>query len=113
MDATPERIEEELGRVEAHNSYARNRYRVLVSKINVPFRPTILDRSTAELGRAMDEQATASKRARDIRKNQTTKARRGLTKLGYTPRAGEDFTDDQVKGIETLNKLFSEGSKNE
>ena len=61
----------------------------------------------------MDEQATASKQTRDARKSRTTKARRGLTKLGFTPRAGEGFTDDQVKGIETLNKLFSEGGKHE
>ena len=113
MDAAPELIEAELGRVEAHNAYARNRYRVLVSKINVPIRPTIMDRPTAELGRAMEEQATASKRKRDVRKNQATKARRGLTKLGFTARAGEVFTDDQLKGIETLNKLFSKDGKHE
>ena len=113
MDAAPELIEQELGRVEAHNAYARNRYRMLASKISVPVRPTIMDRPTAELGRAMDQQATASKRARDVRKNQTTKARRGLTQLGLTARAGEAFTEDQVKGIETLNKLFSEGGKHE
>ena len=107
MEAAPELIEQEMSRVDAHNAYARNRYRVLASKINVQVRPTIMDRSTAELGRAMDEQATATKRAHVTRKNRMTKARRGLMKLGYTPRAGEEFTDDQVKGIETLNKLFS------
>jgi len=107
MDAAPDLIEEELGRVDAHNAYARNRYRVLASKISVPIRPTIMDRPTAELGRAMEEQTTALKRACAVRKRRTTKARRALTQLGFTPRAGEGFTDDQVKGIETLNKLFS------
>ena len=99
--------------MEAHNAYARNRYRVLASKINVPIRPTIMDRSTAELGQAMTEQASALKRARNVRKNRITKARRGLTQLGFTARMGEEFTDDQVKGIETLNKLFSESGKHE
>jgi len=107
MNASPELIEQELSRIEAHNVYVRHRYRVLGPKINVPVRPTIMDRSTAELGRAIDEQATASKRDRAKHKNRATKARRVLMQLGLTPRAGETFTDDQVKGIETLNKLFS------
>jgi len=68
-------------------------------------------KSHRELGRAMEEQTTALKRACAVRKMRTTKARRALTQLGFTPRAGEGFTDDQVKGIETLNKLFSGGGQ--
>lgn len=111
MDARPELLEQELGRAEAHNAYAQNRYRVLASKINVPVRPTLMDRSTAELGRSINEQALTATKGRDLRKSRATKARRALTQLGFSPRAGENFTEDQVKGIETLNKLFSKRGK--
>ena len=108
MDATPEALEEELSRVDAHNAYARHRYRILSSKIDVPFRVTFVDRPTVELGQEIEGQAQQAKRAQSDRRTRTKKIRSDLTKLGFGVGGGEDFTDDQVEGVKTLKKLFSD-----
>jgi hypothetical protein len=108
MDADPEILEQEMGSVEAHNSYARNRYRMIASKIKVPLRTNQVDRSTADLGRAIEAQAQQVRQASRIRTTRETKVRRSLQSMGFAPRPGEELTDDQAEGAETLKKLFSE-----
>lgn len=111
MDASPELLAEGMASVEAHNGYARNRYRMLASKIKVPVRTNLVDRPTAELGLAIERQVEEVQKDRRARKTRQTKARGALAALGFAPRPGEEFTQDQAEGAEELKRLFSEKDK--
>jgi hypothetical protein len=107
MDASPEVLAQAMAGLGEHNGYARTRYQMLASKIRVPIRANLIDRPTADLGRAIESQAAESQQLSRVRKTRESKARTVLNSLGYAARPGEEFTDDQIEGAVALKKLLS------
>lgn len=109
MDAPAELLTQEMERINAHMKFARVRYRTLKARFSVPFRRTIADAQTVQLGVeiAQQQNKVEARRADDQKKQ--TRARKTYTRLGMnTPR---EIRPGQIEAAERLNQLLNEEEK--
>jgi hypothetical protein len=108
MDAPAELLEQEMEKIAAHQSYARARYRTLKPKHATPFRHTIVDRATAELGEQIEagqSRLQAEHGQEEKRQAKARKLSRGL-KMTLSPTAAR--RPETVGALERLNELINE-----
>jgi chaperonin cofactor prefoldin len=108
MDCSEELLGQELARIEAHQSYARVRYRMLKSKFAMPFRRVIADAATAELGTRMEAERSRVAAARSQEQRQQGKVRklsRGLN-MAVSDRAAR--RPETAPALERLTELMNE-----
>jgi hypothetical protein len=110
MDAPEDVLGREIGRIEAHNGYARQRYRTLAKIADLNARPTIMDHDTAQLGRDIQTQKVDVMAKREKRAARTLEGAKAFSRLGYRPRADESVTQKQIVAADKLEKLFQEDS---
>ena len=108
MDAPAEVLEQEMERIAAHQSYGRVRYRMLKTKHATPFRHSIVDRATAELGEQIETGQSRLQAEHGQEEKRQAKARklgRGL-KMTLSPTAAR--RPETVGALERLNELINE-----
>lgn len=108
MDCPAELLGQEMARIEAHQSYARVRYRMLRSKFTMPFRRVIADAATAELGTRIEAEQSRVADARNREQRQqgkVLKAARGLNMV-VTERAAR--RPETAPALERLSELLNE-----
>jgi hypothetical protein len=108
MDCPEELLGQELARIEAHQSYARVRYRMLKSKFATPFRRVIADAATVELGTRINAEQTRVAAARSQEQRQQGKLRklsRGLN-MAISDRAAR--RPETAPALERLTELMNE-----
>jgi hypothetical protein len=111
MDAPEELLGQEMARIEAHQSYARVRYRMLKSKFATPFRRVIADAATAELGARFEAERSRVSAERSSQQRQQTKARKTFSRLGMAVAAGRPLRPGQAEAAERLNSFLNEEDK--
>jgi hypothetical protein len=111
MDAPEELLGQEMARIEAHQSYARVRYRMLKSKFATPFRRVIADAATAELGARIEAEQSRVSAERSSQQRQQTKARKISSRLGMIVGGGRPLRPDQVEDGEWLNSFLNKKVK--
>jgi len=106
MDASEELLAQEMERINAHMSYGRTRYRTLKAKYSVPFRRTIADADTVNLGVeiATQQQATQERVAAEQKKQ--VRARKTFSRLGMN--APREIRPGQMEAAERLNELLND-----
>jgi hypothetical protein len=107
MDAPAELLAQEMGKINAHLSYARTRYRILKARFSVPFRRTIADTNTVLLGVEMSQQQNRTLAARDEQQKLQTKARKVLSGIGMTTN-GRPLRPDQVDSAARIAELLED-----
>jgi hypothetical protein len=107
MEAPADLLAQEMGKINAHLSYARTRYRILKARVTVPFRRTFADTNTVLLGVEMAEQQNKAIASRDEQQKLQTKARKVLDGIGMTT-AGRPVRPDQVESAQRLAELLNE-----
>jgi len=113
MEAPEDILQREMGRVNAHNGYARQRYRTLARLANLNPRPTIMDFDTAKLGCDMTEQQEEILVERKTRAKRVRAGRAVMSDLGFAPRHGDDLSPEQIEATQRIQKQlqqFSEGN---
>jgi hypothetical protein len=108
MDAPAELLEQEMERIAAHQSYARVRYRMLKTKHATPFRHTVVDRATAELGEQIEagqSRLQAEHGQEEKRQARTRKLSRSL-KMTLSPTAAR--RPETVGALERLSELMNQ-----
>lgn len=85
MDAPAELLEQEFGRINAHMSYARVRYRTLKARFSVPFRRTFADNKTVMLGVEISEQQNKIEARRADDQKRQTRVSKHARDLGIRP----------------------------
>lgn len=111
MDAPGDVLEREMARVDAHNSYARQRYRTLAKIADLNPRPTIMDQKTAQLGTDMSEQCEYILHETKARTRRVKAGRVAMNGLGLTTRPGEDFDQERIEAARRMEaelRQFSE-----
>jgi hypothetical protein len=108
MDAAPGLLGQEMARIEAHQSYARVRYRMLRSKFARPFRRAIVDAETAELGRKIDtgERELEHKAAEAGRRQ--AQALKAFSRAGLVVPKDRPLRLGQAEAAERLAELLNE-----
>ncbi|HUB66946.1 MAG TPA: hypothetical protein VL981_05620, partial [Candidatus Methylacidiphilales bacterium] len=107
-DAPEDMLQREMERMAAHNGYARQRYRTLARLANLNPRPTIMDRPTAELGRAIESQAKEVRAKRHERRNLESVGRAVLVDAGITPRSMNGLRPEQIEAAKRLKQARQE-----
>jgi hypothetical protein len=110
MNAAPEVLALEMSRIDAHNSYARHRYRTIARLAGLNPRPTFMDPDSAKLGSDIAAQQEAALAERRRRQKRHRVGREALGDLGLNPRAGSDISDDQARAARELSQLLNEDS---
>lgn len=82
MDAPADIMSQEMGRIAAHQSYGKARYRVLKAKHVMPFRPMLADAETVELGARIGAQRSEIETAKREQSRQVSRVRRIAGTLG-------------------------------
>jgi hypothetical protein len=111
MDAAPEVLSREMARVNAHNGYARQRYRMVAPLANLNARPTIIDAATARLGQDIETQSQTVKAERTKRQKLESTGRSVFAEAGITPRFAENVRPEQIdaaKRFQAARKKFKE-----
>jgi hypothetical protein len=111
MDAPEDVLSREMGRVAAHNGYARQRYRTLAKIADLNPRPTIMDHETAQLGREIAEQREEILVERKARGKRASAGRAALNSLGLPTRPGEDFDQERIEAARRLEKQLQQFSE--
>lgn len=97
MDASPDLLAQENGRISAHMGYGRTRYRMLKAKFSVPFRRALPDSDTVNLGVEIATQQNAVQTRHTEEKQKQTRLRRHANALGVAvperPRKAEQVED--------------------
>jgi len=108
MDASPEVLVREMARVNAHNGYARQRYRMVAPLSNLNAGPAVIDPDAERLGRQIKLQkidVMAKKKKRGVQTNEGAKA---FSRLGYQPRTDAGITDRQIAAADKLANLLKD-----
>jgi hypothetical protein len=111
MDAPEDVLGREMGRVAAHNGYARQRYRTLARIVDLNPRPTIMDRDTAQLGRDIAEQRDEILIERKARAKRVKAGRVAMGALGFAPRPGDDYDEERIEATRRLEKHLQQFSE--
>ena len=93
MDAPPDLLAQEMGRIGDHMSYARTRYRTLKAKFSVPFRRGVPDNNTVTLGVEIATQQNAVQVRREVQQKQQGRVRKSARAMGYRA----DLLDDSAQ----------------
>ncbi len=111
MDATPEQMAAAQASVNAHNAYAKERYRTLRPLFAPQFRRNLVDPATASLGREMTRQQAAAAESRLANQSLAAKVRRKAQQLGMPlnlvaerPEISDEGMDMMQEGLR-LHKL--------
>jgi hypothetical protein len=107
FDAPADLLAAEMEKINAHQGYAKARYRTLKSKYALPFRANIVDAKTAEFGRAVAEQHAEIAAEQKEQRQLTTKARQLSEKFGVKIRADQLQRPEAVPALERLNELLN------
>lgn len=102
MDAPAELLGQEMERINAHMSYGRTRYRTLKAKFSVPFRRTIADHGTVNLGVEIAIQQNAVQTRRVEKDQQQTRVRKIARDNGIR-RA--DLLDDSAQTADAVSLI--------
>jgi hypothetical protein len=107
MDATPEILSAELGKISAMQSFAKERYRTLKSQYAQQFRTNVIDPDTIELGMEM------AARKSEVRKDQhlETKARKVYTDLGAVAPANVHRRSETIEAATELAKMLRDSDE--
>jgi hypothetical protein len=116
MDARPEILEAALAQNEAHEAYRKGLYRAVSQNFSTGFagkmfRQNLIDRTTAEVGQAMQEQQASLKKNRAEAKRRTAQIERKAARLGISAGAvaqrpgAEEGLDEMAAAMRRLGLL--------
>jgi hypothetical protein len=108
MDAPPELLSRELARCEEHMSYSKTRYRVIKSKYQQQFRPTLVDSVTRDAGEQLTRQIDEVKIESNRREAELRKARKISARLRMDATPGLIHRPGVLKALEDLDRLLHE-----
>ncbi|HZV35040.1 MAG TPA: hypothetical protein VFB72_10750, partial [Verrucomicrobiae bacterium] len=108
MEAPAELMAQEMERINAHQSFARARYRVLKATYAQQFRPMIADRDATELGAHIDTQRTALETAQRQTRQLENKGRNAARKIGMALPAKAARRPESVEALEELTQLLDQ-----
>ncbi|HOC57903.1 MAG TPA: hypothetical protein PKI20_19950 [Verrucomicrobiota bacterium] len=108
MDATTEQLEDEFGRIAAHQSYARVRYRMLRTKYATPFRRAVVDGATADLGRQIEAQQAQTRAEQGQEARRQTKLSSLSRNLNMTLSPAAARRPETLPAVERLSQLLKE-----
>jgi len=111
MEAPEDVLSREMGRVAAHNGYARQRYRTLARIADLNARPTIMDQDTARLGREITEQREYILVERKARTKRVRAGRAAMNDLGLPTRPGEDFDQQRTEAARRMKQQLEQFSQ--
>lgn len=105
FDNESEHFKREIGKAQAHGSYARARYRVLKVAFREEHRRVVPDRAAKELGETIDQQRASRETVQREQESLHRKASRLLETLGMPTALARDATPDQVQGWEEMVQI--------
>lgn len=108
MDAPADLLAQEMARVNAHNSYAKTRYRILRAKFSTPFRRTIADSDTVRLGAEIATQRSEIETRQKSETKQLARTRKTARDLGLIISPTAARRPETAPALERLNELLNE-----
>jgi hypothetical protein len=102
MDATREQIAREMELVEAHNGYARTRYRTISRAAGLNSRPVLMDAETAQLGSAIARGEQEVREQKQEKKRRRHAARSAMNDLGLAVRDADNFTPERAEAVRAV-----------
>jgi len=108
MEAAPEIMAQEMARIGEHQAYAKARYRVLKALRPIPFRTTIADAETVQLGAQMGEQRAALASAQGEQTRRQAKARNLTSQIGMAISPARPLRPETVPALERLSELLAD-----
>lgn len=109
MSASPELIAQEMEKINAHNKYAKYRYRTVKALVG-NFRRNVVDAQTAELGEQIEQQRVQAQANDKQQKSTMAKARRAYKNLGGIVPDAALNRPDAVKDAEELTRFLQENT---
>jgi hypothetical protein len=108
MDAPADLLAQEMAKINAHNSYAKTRYRILQAKLSTPFRRTIADHATVILGTEMAIQRNQIETRQQAENKQLARTRKTARELGMNISPNAARRPETAPALERLNELLNE-----
>lgn len=111
FDDESEHFRHEMGKAQAHSSFARARYRVLKVGFREEHRRVVPDRAAAELGQQIEQHRAEHTAAQRTHESLQRKAARLCEQLAMPLALARDATPEQVQGWEDMLAVQRESLK--